>query len=65
MLFSTLYLIPIVLIVASILNSTVVFPMPIDIIKPFLELMEKAGKRTGANGDARVPLMQDAATMDV
>jgi hypothetical protein len=56
MLFSTLYLIPIVLIVASILNSTVVFPMPIDIIKPFIELMEKAGKPAGANGDARVPL---------
>jgi regulator of protease activity HflC (stomatin/prohibitin superfamily) len=37
-------------------NSTIVFPMPIDIIKPFLELMEKGGKRTGANGDARVPL---------
>ena len=27
-------------------NSTIVFPMPIDIIKPFLDLMEKAGKRT-------------------
>ena len=25
-------------------NSTVVFPMPIDIIKPFLDLIEKAGK---------------------
>jgi len=25
-------------------NSTVVFPMPIDIIRPFLELLEKAGK---------------------
>jgi regulator of protease activity HflC (stomatin/prohibitin superfamily) len=37
-------------------NSTIVFPMPIDIIKPFLELMEKTGKPTGANGDARVPL---------
>ena len=31
-------------------NSTVVFPMPIDIIKPFLELIEKPGKVTGANG---------------
>jgi regulator of protease activity HflC (stomatin/prohibitin superfamily) len=41
-------------------NSTVVFPMPIDIIKPFLELMEKAGKPTGANGDARVPLAKGA-----
>jgi hypothetical protein len=25
-------------------NSTIVFPMPIDIIKPFLDLLEKAGK---------------------
>jgi hypothetical protein len=25
-------------------NSNVVFPMPIDIIKPFLELIEKPGK---------------------
>ena|SRR6185437_999313 len=31
-------------------NSTVVFPMPIDIIKPFLELLEGTGKMTGANG---------------
>jgi regulator of protease activity HflC (stomatin/prohibitin superfamily) len=31
-------------------NSTVVFPMPIDIIKPFLELLEKAGKPAGVNG---------------
>ena len=40
-------------------NSTVVFPMPIDIIKPFLELLEKAGKPVGANGATRVPLMKD------
>jgi regulator of protease activity HflC (stomatin/prohibitin superfamily) len=31
-------------------NSTVVFPMPIDIIKPFLELFEKTGKPIGLNG---------------
>ena len=31
-------------------NSTVIFPMPIDIIKPFLELLDKAGKPLGANG---------------
>jgi regulator of protease activity HflC (stomatin/prohibitin superfamily) len=32
-------------------NSTVVFPMPIDIIKPFLELMERADRSTSrANG---------------
>jgi regulator of protease activity HflC (stomatin/prohibitin superfamily) len=41
-------------------NSTVIFPMPIDIIKPFLELLEKTGKPAGADGDARrVPLMKD------
>ncbi len=39
-------------------NSTVVFPMPIDIIKPFLELIERPGKPGTANGDARTP--QDA-----
>ena len=31
-------------------NSTVVFPMPIDIIKPFLDIVEKAGKPPSANG---------------
>jgi len=31
-------------------NSTIVFPMPIDIIKPFLELMEKTGKPASGNG---------------
>ena len=36
-------------------NSTIVFPMPIDIIKPFLELMEKTGKPAGANGADRAP----------
>ena len=35
-------------------NSTVVFPMPIDIIKPFLDLFEKAGGAIGANGAARL-----------
>jgi regulator of protease activity HflC (stomatin/prohibitin superfamily) len=40
-------------------NSTVVFPMPIDIIRPFLELLEKAGKAPGANGASRVPLVED------
>ena len=43
-------------------NSTVVFPMPIDIIKPFLDLVAKPGKTAGANGGAtRVPLIKDAA----
>ena len=40
-------------------NSTVVFPMPIDIIKPFLELLEKPGKPAGANGATRVPPIKD------
>lgn len=31
-------------------NSTVVFPMPIDIINPSLDLVEKSGKPAGANG---------------
>lgn len=34
-------------------NSAVVFPMPIDIIKPFLELFDKHGKGHSQNGDAR------------
>jgi hypothetical protein len=33
-------------------NSTIVFPMPIDIIKPFLGLLEMAADKAaaGANG---------------
>jgi len=31
-------------------NSTIIFPMPIDIIKPFLDLQEKAAKATRSNG---------------
>ena len=42
-------------------NSTVVFPMPIDIIRPFLALLEKAGQPPSANGDVRVPPMKDVA----
>jgi regulator of protease activity HflC (stomatin/prohibitin superfamily) len=42
-------------------NSTVVFPMPIDIIRPFLALIEKAGQPPSANGDVRVPSMKDVA----
>ncbi|QYE33592.1 slipin family protein (plasmid) [Polymorphobacter sp. PAMC 29334] len=34
-------------------NSTIIFPMPIDIIKPFLDLREQAAKTAKANGDAR------------
>jgi regulator of protease activity HflC (stomatin/prohibitin superfamily) len=33
-------------------NSTIVFPMPIDIIKPFLEILDKAGKPIATNGAA-------------
>ncbi len=29
-------------------NSTIVFPMPMDIIKPFLDIIEKADKGAGA-----------------
>jgi len=36
-------------------NSTIIFPMPIDIIKPFLEILDKAGKPIEANGVARIP----------
>ncbi len=31
-------------------NSTIIFPMPIDIIKPFLDLREKFAKSTQGNG---------------
>ena len=31
-------------------NSTVVFPLPIDLIRPFLDMVDKAGRSTGANG---------------
>ena len=41
-------------------NSTIVFPMPIDIIKPFLELLEKAGKAPRANGALHMPILEDA-----
>ena len=45
-------------------NSTVVFPMPIDIIKPFLDLFERPGKpaSVATNGAGRpVPLAADAS----
>ncbi|WP_419759914.1 slipin family protein [Acidisoma sp.] len=41
-------------------NSTIVFPMPIDLVKPFLDLMDKATKPRGMNGDAR---LHDASTL--
>ncbi len=46
-------------------NSTIIFPMPIDIIKPFLALLDKAGKPAGANGADRAPLMQDIAPLSM
>ncbi len=36
-------------------NSTVVFPMPIDIIKPSLELFDKPAKGRGLNGADHAP----------
>jgi regulator of protease activity HflC (stomatin/prohibitin superfamily) len=44
-------------------NSTIIFPMPIDIIKPFLEILEKTGKPFGANGGAHIPA-PTAASLD-
>jgi regulator of protease activity HflC (stomatin/prohibitin superfamily) len=41
-------------------NSTIIFPMPIDIIKPFMQLLEKAGKPAGANGVAHIPSTANA-----
>ena len=43
-------------------NSTAVFLIHIDAIRPFLELLEKAGKRasTSTNGDARVAPVKKA-----
>ena len=35
-------------------NSTIVFPMPIDIIKPFLDILEKADKTSSLNGAAKL-----------
>jgi regulator of protease activity HflC (stomatin/prohibitin superfamily) len=34
-------------------NSTVVFPMPIDIMKPFLEIIDAAGTKANGAGAAR------------
>jgi regulator of protease activity HflC (stomatin/prohibitin superfamily) len=34
-------------------NSTIIFPMPIDIIKPLMEIIEKTDKTVGANGSVR------------
>jgi hypothetical protein len=42
-------------------NSTIVFPMPIDIIKPFLELLEKSGKAARSNGALHEPVVAGIA----
>jgi regulator of protease activity HflC (stomatin/prohibitin superfamily) len=34
--------------IATEKNSTVVFPLPIDLIKPFMEIMDKANARAGS-----------------
>ncbi len=38
-------------------NSTIIFPMPIDIIKPFLDILEKPDKSLSTNGAARAPVI--------
>jgi hypothetical protein len=40
-------------------NSKIVFPVPIDVVKPFLDLFEKSGRAVGASGDGRVPVTKD------
>ena len=41
-------------------NSTIIFPMPIDILKPFLDLLEKADKAPRGNGAVATPRVIDA-----
>lgn len=45
-------------------NSTVVFPMPIDIIKPFLEIMDKMGKPARPNGAIHTVPANEIATVN-
>jgi regulator of protease activity HflC (stomatin/prohibitin superfamily) len=40
-------------------NSTIVFPMPIDIVKPLMEMLDKAAKPTVSNGVMRGSLAPD------
>ena len=42
-------------------NSTVVFPMPIDIIKPFLDIVDKVAKPAGTNGALIASSQKDLA----
>jgi len=46
-------------------NSTIVFPMPIDIIKPFLDLFDKVPSPARANGHDVLPLPATAPTLPV
>ena len=41
-------------------NSTIVFPMPIDLVKPFLDILEKTDKAIGSLGAPVPPLPQPA-----
>jgi regulator of protease activity HflC (stomatin/prohibitin superfamily) len=41
-------------------NSTIIFPMPIDLIKPFLDLVDKSSKPRVANGVALAGLSAEA-----
>jgi regulator of protease activity HflC (stomatin/prohibitin superfamily) len=41
-------------------NSTIIFPMPIDIIKPFLAILDKAGIAPSANGALHGTVVKDA-----
>ncbi len=41
-------------------NSTIIFPMPIDIVRPFLDLLEKADKGSRPNGVLHGPITRDA-----
>jgi regulator of protease activity HflC (stomatin/prohibitin superfamily) len=43
-------------------NSTVVFPMPIDIIKPFLDIVEKTGMPASSNGRIHITTDKDVAS---
>jgi regulator of protease activity HflC (stomatin/prohibitin superfamily) len=42
-------------------NSTIIFPMPIDIIKPFLEILEKSGKAPVYDGAIHGTAMKEAS----
>ena len=43
-------------------NSTVIFPMPLDVVKPFLQLLEKTAKGPGT-GAARTPVPLNLASL--